>query len=71
MYGQFSLNTFIYMCIYMLVDLCYIILSILIQVDALMSTDSSNLFDIMHKAGDGFVRDSIEQATCSRCSNTP
>lgn len=58
------------MCICMLVGVWYIIISIL-KLDALMSTDSSNLFDIMHKAGDGLVRDSIEQATGSRCSNTP
>nr|POE95334.1 hypothetical protein CFP56_05692 [Quercus suber] len=29
-------------------------------------TDSSNLFGIMHKAGNGFARDFIEQATCSK-----
>lgn len=43
--------------------------SVLKQIDALMSTASSNLFDVMHEAGNGFVRDFIEQATCSTYSN--
>ena len=39
---------------------------ILIKFDAPMSSDSSNLFGIMHKAGNGFARDFIEQATYSK-----
>lgn len=57
---------------YIPIDVClcaclclYIISKLLTWADAVISTDSSNIFDFVHEARIGFVRDFTKQATCS------
>lgn len=60
----FTVVNNIYFCNTFGTSVIFYLLMLCIPFCAALSTDSSNLFDIMHEARNGFVGDIIEQATC-------